>query len=195
MNVAEETRDPAKTMPWAIFLTLIVTTVIYFLVASIAVLTVAPADLAASEAPLALVFERLAGTAPETISLIAIIATFNTMIVQVVMASRVFYGLAKQGDLPQILARISPLTGTPLVATAATIAIVLVLALGFPLEGLAEVTSSVTLSIFALVNLALVRLKLTGPPAPEGIFTIGLWVPATGFVTSVVFLTAGFLVN
>ncbi len=195
VNVAEETRDPVRTMPRAIFLTLIITTVIYFLVASIAVLTVDPAQLAASEAPLALVFSKLAGASPDMISTIAIIATFNTMIVQVVMASRVFYGLAKQGNLPSILGRVSPLTRTPLIATGTTVAIVLVLALGFPLEGLAETTSSVTLTIFAFVNLALIRLKRSGPPAPEGIFTVGLWVPVTGFLCSAAFLAAGFLVS
>lgn len=195
VNVAEETRDPVRTMPRAIFLTLIITTIIYFLVASIAVLTIAPAELAVSEAPLALVFSKLAGASPDTISTIAIIATFNTMIVQVVMASRVFYGLARQGNLPRFLGRVSPLTRTPLIATATTIALVLVLALGFPLEGLAEATSSVTLTIFAFVNLALVRLKRVGPPPPEGIFTVGLWVPVTGFLCSAAFLAAGFLVG
>ena len=195
VNVAEETRDPVRTMPRAIFLTLIITTVIYFLVASIAVLTIDPQRLAASEAPLALVFHNLAGASPDAISTIAIIATFNTMIVQVVMASRVFYGLARQGNLPRILGRVSPLTRTPLIATGTTIAIVLILALGFPLEGLAEATSSVTLTIFAFVNLALIRLKRVGPPAPEGIFTVGLWVPVTGFLCSAAFLAAGFLVK
>ena len=67
-----------------------------------------------------------------------------------------------------------------------------VLALGFPIEGLARVTSGLTLAIFALVNLALWRLKRRGPP-PAGTFAVPRALPLLGAVASLVFLGAALL--
>lgn len=193
VNVAEEARDPERTLPWAIFLTLALTTVIYFLVASVAVLTVAPDVLAASSAPLNDVFQKVTDVPPVVIVAIAIVATLNTIIVQMIMAARVIYGLAAQDNLPAVFARVNPVTRTPLVATASVVAIVLALALAFPLEGLAETTSRITLLVFALVNMALVALKLKGVPAPEGAVTVPLAVPVIGFVASLAFFMGAYL--
>jgi len=195
VNVAEEARNPKKTMPWAIFLTLAITTVIYFLVASVAVLSVPPEVLAASSAPLNDVFRKVTDLPPVVLISIAIVATLNTVIVQFIMASRVIYGLADQGNLPTIFARVNPLTRTPLVATAMVCAIVLTLALAFPLEGLAEMTSRITLVVFALVNVALIRLKLGGKPAPDGVFIVPLPVPVAGLLASLAFLGGDYLLN
>lgn len=193
VNVAEEAKNPQRTLPWAIFLTLAITTVMYFLVASVAVLSVPPETLAASPAPLNDVFRKVTNVSPVIIIAIAIVATLNTIIVQLIMASRVLYGLADQGNMPQIFGRVSALTGTPLVATATVTAIVLVLALGFPLEGLAEMTSRITLSVFALVNVALICLKVRGTPAPAGAVQVPFIVPVLGFIASLAFLFGGTL--
>ncbi len=193
VNVAEEARNPQRTLPWAIFLTLIISTIIYFLVASVAVLSVPPETLAASTAPLNDVFRKVTDVPPAVIVAIAIVATLNTIIVQLIMASRVLYGLADQGNMPALFSRISPLTRTPLVATATVTAIVLVLALAFPLEGLAEMTSRITLSVFALVNMALIFVKVRGTAAPEGVVQVPLVVPMLGFVASLAFLFGGTL--
>ena len=195
VNVAEETKNPKKTMPWAIFLTLVISTVIYFLVASIAVLTVPPDQLAASPAPLNDVFRQVTDAPPAVILGIAVVATLNTIIVQIIMASRVVYGLADQGNLPAVFARINAVTRTPLVATSSVVAVILVLALAFPLEGLAEMTSRITLTVFALVNIALIKLKLAGDPAPEGVFEVQLWVPVAGVLACIAFLMSGYLVG
>ena len=193
VNVAEEAKNPKRTLPWAIFLTLVITTVIYFLVAAVAVLSVPPATLAASSAPLNDVFRQVTDVSPVLIIAIAIVATLNTIIVQLIMASRVLYGLADQGNMPAVFARVNPLTRTPLVATATVSAIVLVLALAFPLEGLAEMTSRITLSVFALVNLALLFIKARGPAAPEGVVEVPFLVPVLGFLASLGFLFGGAL--
>ncbi|MGI9415647.1 MAG: APC family permease [Hyphomicrobiales bacterium] len=195
VNVAEETRNPKKTMPWAIFLTLAISTVIYFLVASVAVLTVPIDQLAASSAPLNDVFREVTGASSRVILAIAVVATLNTIIVQIIMASRVVYGLADQGNLPAAFARINRFTRTPLVATAAVVTVILALAMAFPLEGLAEMTSRITLTVFALVNIALIKIKLAGEPAPDGVFEVRLWVPVAGVVTCVAFLMSGYLVG
>jgi APA family basic amino acid/polyamine antiporter len=188
VNIAEEVKEPLKVLPWAIFLTLTLSTLIYVVVVSVAVLSVPVEGLAASKAPLGYVYERVTGGSPLVISFIAIVATLNGIIVQMIMASRVLYGLSEQGDLPGVLAKISPLTQTPLVATALVVVIILLLALAFPIEWLAEMTSRVTLTIFSLVNLALLRLKLRENAPPEGIFTVGLWVPVAGLLASLILL-------
>lgn len=184
VNIAEEVKNPLKVLPWAIFLTLLLSTLIYIAVASVAVLSVPLDGLAASKAPLGYVYERVTGGSPLVISAIAIVATLNGIIVQMIMASRVLYGLSAQGDLPGFLAQVSAATRTPLIATGLVVAIVLVLSLAFPIGGLAEMTSRVTLTIFFLVNLALLKLKLREDSAPESVFTVGLWVPVTGLLAS-----------
>lgn len=188
VNIAEEVKNPLKVLPWAIFLTLLLSTLIYIAVVSVAVLSVPIDGLAASKAPLGYVYERVTGGSPLVISAIAIVATLNGIIVQMIMASRVLYGLSAQGDLPAFLAHVSPATRTPLIATTLVVAIVLILSLAFPIGGLAEMTSRVTLTIFFLVNLALLRLKLREGRPPDDIFTVGLWVPVTGLLASLVLL-------
>jgi amino acid transporter len=150
----------------------------------VAVLSVAPAELARSQAPLSLVYERLTGSSPVMISGVAIFATANTILVQIIMASRVIYGMAGQGTMPKLFARVNALTHTPVIATIAVVAATLVLALGFNLERLAEMTSQIVLVIWALTNMALVLIKWRKEPAPDGAFIVPMWVPMTGFVFS-----------
>ncbi len=193
VNMAEETRDPGTTMPKAIFLTLIISTTLYILISIVAVLNVPVAQLAGAEAPLSLVFERTTGASPATISAIAIIATLNGVIIQIIMGSRVLYGLSQQGSVPAILGYVHPLTRTPLVATALIGALVLVLATLVPLRGLAEWTSQIALIIFALVNLALWLIKRRGDAAPSGIYVNPQWVPIVGLALCILFLVVGVL--
>jgi amino acid transporter len=193
-NIAEEVQEPAHTLPRAIFLTLGIATLLYVLVAVTAVLVVPPAELAASKAPLAIVFERVSPLPAVTFAGIAVIATLNGIIVQMIMVSRVLYGLADRGVLPAPLAHVHPVTQTPLLATALVAAATLALALAFPLEALAETTSRITLVVFALVNAALVRIKLEAEPDPAGsdAFRVPLWVPVAGALSCTGFLIAGF---
>ena len=179
-NVAEEVREPQRTLPRAIFLTLAISTVLYVAVVWIALVTVGPSDLAQSSAPLTLTFERLTGASPATMSLIAIVATLNGIIVQIIMASRVLYGLSRQGGLPAVFGRVSAATRTPLIATAFTTVCVLVLALALPLHQLADVTARLTLVVFTLVNLSLVRLKAREPTTASRVFVAPSWVPWAG---------------
>lgn len=79
-----------------------------------------------------------------------------------------------------------------MLATLLVAAVILGLALFFPLELLAETTSVIVLFIFALVNLALVFIKRRGTPAPEGVRTYPIWVPAIGFAASTGFLALRF---
>lgn len=188
VNIAEEMKAPSRTLPRALFLTLGLTAVIYGLVVWVAVTAVSPAELAASSAPLALVFERLTGLPLITLSAIAIVATLNGVIVHMIMIARVVYGLAQQGNLPASLGRLNETTGTPLVATVVGATVILFFALAVPLEGLAKLTSQGTLVIFAIVNLALIRIKLSEAAPPPDVFVCAIWVPIAGLSASVLLL-------
>ncbi|MDP6350863.1 MAG: APC family permease [Alphaproteobacteria bacterium] len=183
VNVAEEVTDVTHTLPRAIILTLIATGLLYIALSVVAVLAVPVADLAASEAPLALIFARTTGMSPAIIVVIALFSVINGALIQVIMASRVIYGMAAQGWLPRGLAKVSPRTRTPLWATALVTALVMTFALLLPLVTLAELTSMTTLVIFCLVNLALWRIKSrAGGPVSEVIYP--KWIPVVGFLVS-----------
>jgi basic amino acid/polyamine antiporter, APA family len=187
-NVVEEVREPQRTMPAAIALTLGISIVLYFWVAAIAVLAVPVEQLSTSQAPLSLVFQKVAGISPSAISAIAIMATLNTVLVQMTMAARVMYGMARNGDFPKILGRVNAITATPIVATVVIVLAVLFFALVLPIERLAEWTSLATLVIFAWVNLSLLvlRRRIKSPPAPVPL--IPSWFPAAGLLTCLLML-------
>ena len=193
VNLVEETRDPARTMPWAIVISLIAVTVIYFLVVFVAVQSLPLDALAASEAPIGLLFERLTGMSPVAITLVAIVATLNGVVIEIVMAARVIYGLGRKGRLPPVLAAVHPVTRTPLNATVLITAVLLVLALVVPLDFLVELTSGIILAVFALVNIALTVVKLRGDVAPAGIFTVPVAVPVIGALSSLFLLIGPFV--
>jgi amino acid transporter len=184
VNVAEELKEPRRTLPRALFVTLGLTAVMYALVVWIAVVVVPPAELAASPAPLTLVFERLTGLPPATMTLIAIIATLNGIIVHMIMIGRVLYGMARQGNLPAALAALHPATKTPFRATVLGIIAILALASLAPVAGLADFTARFTLVIFVIVNASLLRIKRCSEP-PAGIaFLCPYWVPVIGLASS-----------
>jgi APA family basic amino acid/polyamine antiporter len=189
-NVVEEAKVPQRDIPRAMVLTLVISTVLYVAVAAIAVSAVPVAELAASPAPLSLVFRTLAGISPATISVIAIVATLNTILAQMTMAARVVYGMARQGDQPDFAGRVHPKTATPLIATALIVAATLALALLVPFERLAEGTSLATLVVFALVNLALLRLRHRNIHTDGPHIHVPLWVPAAGLVSCLAMMAA-----
>lgn len=190
-NVAEETERPHHVLPRAIFATLLVTTILYFLVSAVAVLSVPVGELAAAKAPLSFVFREVTGLPTYAISAIAVVAALNGGVINMIMAARILYGLARQGRLPDCFATVHPVTRTPLIATGAVVLLILTLALTFPIEGLAEATSHLTLIVFFLVNLALIFLKLRGEPANEEAFQVPMWVPVAGLAGCAALILTG----
>jgi len=189
-NIAEEVKSPGWTIPRAILITLVATTLLYVLVVWVALNVIPHDELGTAGAPLTRVFERMTGASPLAFSAIAILATVNGVVFYLVMASRVLYGLANRGLLPARLADVSPVTRTPLLATGLVVAAVLVLALAFPIEELAEMTSRLTLVVFAFVNAALIAIKWRHLPPPAEAYLAPRWVPVAGLVASIGLLVA-----
>ncbi len=108
VNMAEETREAKAVVPRAVILTLVISVAIYALIAAVAAAYPDRAGLIASKAPLALMFEGFTGLSGTTIAAMASIAMVNGILVQIVMASRVLYGMAKEGMAPGFLPGFTP---------------------------------------------------------------------------------------
>lgn len=187
VNVAEETRDARRVVPRAILLTLAGTTILYVSVALLAVTAVPPDQLAASDAPLTLLFERVSGLRGDAITVIAIVSVLNGALIQIIMASRVLFGLSRRGWLPGPLGYVHPTTRTPAAAILLCAAAICGLTVTLNLENLAVVTSLLTLFVFVAVNAALLGLRLKSPATDHSGFRIPLAVPALA-IASIIFL-------
>ena len=188
VNVAEEVTDVQRTMRIAILMTLTVTALLYMVVAWVALAWIPPAELAATDAPLAIVYERISGRTPVLISTIAVLAVVNGGLILLIMASRVLYGMSRMRQLPAWFGHVQARTRTPANAILFSAVIIATLALLFPLEQLARATAGIALTVFSLVNLSLVMLKLRGKPAPEGVVAVPLVVPVAGLLVSAGFV-------
>lgn len=162
VNMAEETRAAQRTLPRAIVLTIVVTTLIYGAIALVAVTAVPMERLAGSRAPLELITEGAGWVPAGTLSAIALVAVPNGILITLVMLARILYGMARRGWVPGGLGHVNPVTRTPVRATVLIGGIVLLFTAGIGFIGLVSLTSAVNLFVFTVVNLALWKLHRTG---------------------------------
>ena len=162
VNMAEETHDAESAVPKAVMWTLVLSVAIYGLVAAVAAAYPDREALTASKAPLAVIFEGATGRSGAIIAVMASIAMVNGILVQIVMASRVIYGMANEGMVPSILGRVHERRQTPILAILLIVGLVMALGLTVPLIRLAEFTSLVILSIFTAVNFSLFQIGRRG---------------------------------
>ncbi len=188
VNVAEEVHNPRRNVPWGIILVLFFSTVLYIGVALVSVLAVPPAELARTGAPLAAVVQRTNGSSPTYISLVSIAAVTNGALIQIIMVSRILYGMSRQGWLPPVFGHTNARTHTPVLATALVCIGIIIFALWFPLTILAGITSFLLLVVFAFVNLSLVRIKQR-EEAASTVATFPVWIPVAGFVLTLLLLS------
>ncbi|GGU33834.1 APC family permease [Streptomyces lavendofoliae] len=160
VNMAEETRDPVRTFPRAIFIGVAVTGTLYVLVALISSLLVDHRTLEKSSGPL-LEVVRAGGLdfPPKVFALIALFAVTNSALINIMMASRLCYGMANERILPRAMGRVLPRRRTPVVG----IVFVSLLAVGLvttgEIEGLGDTTAFLLLCVFAVVNIAVLVLR------------------------------------
>lgn len=189
VNMAEEVARPEHVLPRAILLSLLITSLLYALVSFAAVRSVPLGQLGQSEQPLALVWQAARGGDAAFLSLIAVVAALNGVLAQIVMASRVLFGLGKRTASLSIFHHAHPRFGTPVLATVLVGALVIPGALLLPVSDLAEVTSAILLGVFVLVNAALIAMKRGSPEAP---FRVPAAVPAFGLAASIAALAVTF---
>lgn len=182
LNVSEEVKNPERTMPIAMISAMLMATVIYICIAITAVSVVPWRELAEAAGPLTLVVERAAPWFPTGIYAgITIFAVANTALVNYVMASRLLYGMSRQGLMPAALGRVHATRRTPYVAIAALLAIVILLSLVGDIGALAASTVLLLLIVFTVVNVALLILQRR-PGEAKGQFEVPSIVPLLGAI-------------
>lgn len=187
VNIAEEVKDPTKTMPKAIIITLLIATLFYITIALVSISVLPVNELAESRAPLAKVYEKATHSKATILSIIALFAVINGALVQIIMVSRLFYGMSIQGWIPNILSIVHPKTRTPVNATILAGLLVFILATVFPILTLAQSTSFLIFIVFTLVNISLLITKLRDPH-PEGIRTYPIAIPIIAIILNVTLL-------
>ncbi|HBD7156621.1 TPA: amino acid permease [Legionella pneumophila] len=168
VNTAEETINPEKTLPKAIFLALISATILYVAVAWVIVSSIPSNALVKTDMPLIEII-KLQGQSPLLFSIIALISITNGILVQIIMASRLIYGMANQQNAPQIFSFVYSKTQTPVNSTLLVSLIILLFAYALPITTLAKLTSSIILCIFIIIHASLIKIKLTEKKPPEAI--------------------------
>jgi amino acid transporter len=167
-TLAEEVEDPTRTVPRAMVLSISITTILYIMVAVAAVSVLGTTALTASDAPLADVAEVVLGSrASQAVALIALFSTANTMLLLLVAASRMIYGMASTDALPRFLAWVHPARHTP----ARAIFLCLGLSSAFALTGeLAFAAGASNFAIFVAfeaVCISLMVLRYRQPDLPR----------------------------
>jgi len=164
VKLSEETKNPERTVPKSLILALTGTIVLYILVAISSVSVVGWEQLSASNAPFAEVaFESLGNDAFVVISVIALFATANTVLLMLLAASRITYGMAESFGLPSIFSKIHPATRTPWAAILVIMAISIVFTLSSDIAFVASATNFILFLTFAVVNAALITLRYKEP--------------------------------
>jgi APA family basic amino acid/polyamine antiporter len=160
VNVAEETKEPSRVFPTALFTGLAIALGVYILVTLVAGMAVPTDDLAASDGPL-LEVVQLGPLAMNTkvFSAIALFALANGALINMIMASRLIYGMAQQGIVPTPMGRVHGERRTPWVAIIFVAALALVLCALGDLESLADTTVLLLLAVFVTVNIAVLVLR------------------------------------
>jgi len=187
VNLAEEVRDPRRSYPLALFGALGVAGLVYVAVGLVASAVVPTTDLADSTGPLLEVVDAAGGVPSWLFSLIALVAVANGALLTGIMSSRLTYGMARDGLLPQVFSRVLPVRRTPWVAIATTTAVSLLLALTGTVATLAATLVLLLLVVFIAVNAAVLVLRRR--PAGADHFQVAAVVPVLGIASCVLLMT------
>jgi amino acid transporter len=188
INVAEETREPERTVPLGLMLAMSGAAFLYIGVAVTAVSVVPWPKLAAAPGPITAVVERAAPSIPPIVfTVITLFAVANTALVNYVTASRLIYGMARQGLLPERLGSVHAARRTPHLAVAALFLVLAPLALLGTITELAAATVLLLLLVFMVVNGALFILKRR-KSEKQGRFEIPRAIPALGAMVCLVLI-------
>ncbi len=187
VNIAEETKDPSNVLPKAIIASLCIAGGLYFLIGVVAVLALPIESLESSKAPLADIFRLYTGKSPVLITIISLFAVVNGIVAQIIMASRILYGMGEKGWIHKSISYLWASRGTPVTATILVVSAIFIFSLAVPIVPLANATSFVTLTLFAVVNYSLIRVKQK-TSKQRCVFNVPMWVPVIGLGLNTVIL-------
>lgn len=188
INVAEECKDPTRTIPIGLIAATSIAAILYVAVAITVVSVVPWSELAQAPSPLTEVMRRAApGFPPWLMTAIALFSVSNTALVNYVTASRLIYGMSNQGLLPNKLGRVHEQRRTPHFAIAALLIVLVPLALAGSIADLAAATVLLLLLVFIVVNGSLFVLKRRSGEAP-GQFEVPAILPLLGMAVCAILL-------
>ncbi len=188
INVAEEVKEPRKTMPRGLILAIAISSLIYMGISIVAVSVIPPMELAASNQPLVDVVAKAAPWFPTPIfSVIAMFAVANTALLNFIMGSRLLYGMSVHGLVPKYLNKIHPERRTPHLAVFTVTVLFMILILSGDVSSLAKATSVLLLSCFVVVNIALIVLQRR--ETIEGAFEVPSFIPIVGSLICIAMLS------
>ena len=188
VNLAEEARKPKFDYPWALFGGLAVAGIIYLLVTVVASMAVPTDKLAGSDGPLLEVTSQgPLAVNDKVFSVIALFALANGALINMIMASRLMYGMAREGILPRVFAKVHPRRRTPWVAILFTSLLAAGLLVTGELEQLADTTVLLLLLVFAVVNACVLILRRDEVKGEY--FRSPTIMPVIGFIVSLALLT------
>ncbi len=207
-NLAEEAKNPKRDVPRAILVSVIVSTVMYVLVVLTLQLNVPESTIPSSETPLLLVFQKAGWDwFLNLFSVIAIFAIANTGLANLIMASRLLYGMSEEGLIPKFISKVHAKRKTPWVGVVIAGTAVVLLTFTGDLKILAQTTSLLIMIAFLMVHVSLVLIKrrktkekgMRFPfffPIIGGLLCLGLisQFPWEAFARGSILLGIGFLV-
>jgi len=158
--VAEEVKDPKRTVPRAIFLSLLISTVVYVLVGVVALGLVGSSGLSSSKSPLTHAIDATgASWASYVVSFGGLLATASVLLTSVLGVSRVVYSMARHGDLPRVFSAVRGSHGTPYFSVWLSGALMAALVLLIDLEKVVAVSTFSLLFYYGVANAAALRLR------------------------------------
>lgn len=211
VNMAEETKDPARVFPKAMLWGMVVAATIYILVSVTSSLLVPANELEAAEssALLKVIDVGAPGMPREIFSAIGLFAVINSALINMLMASRLLYGMANERIIPKVFGTVHPFRRSPWVAIVFTSALAMVLVSTVDISVLGGTTALLLLVVFAVVNVAVLVLRRetvshqhfrapTVIPVLAAIFCVYLASPLSGrpardYVVALILLGVGLL--
>lgn len=184
-NMGEETKDPTRTLPRAILAAVALSVVLYVTVATASVW----AGAGQSGNPL---LDLFSGRAALLFAVVGAFAVANGALVEIIMLSRLFYGMARRGEAPAAFGRLNERTRTPVLATLVAGGLVLAVALFVPFVQLLTLANLLTLSIFTAVNLAAAKAR-RDPQAPPSRVRSPAWTAPAAAAMTFALAVAGLL--
>jgi amino acid transporter len=182
VNMVEETTNPQRDFPRAFFIGITITGVIYMLVAFFTTALVPIEVLAETNQDLLEVVRAGAPWFPLVLfSFIAMVAVSNTSLINLMMSSRLLYGMANERAIPALFGAVHERTRTPWVAIICTTAVALLLASWSGVRTLGGTTALLLLCVFALVNAAVLLLRRQTVAHPH--YRAPIVCPVLGFVS------------
>ena len=182
-------KKPEKNLPLSILIALIVSIVIYFFAGLTATGLQDYRTLAQSGSPIADAAKTTGNfTIVAAVSFGALIAIVGVLLTNLIGLSRVAFAMARNGQLPKSIAKVSSRFGTPYIAVLAMCALLIVIAVALDLKQAVAITSFALLSTHLIVNFSAIRLRKKMPGSTRFRVPFYPLIPVLGLLSCVILM-------